>query len=419
MAKKPRPASTNAPQLRRSALYDYHFRRAAKVVVGGGGYLFPTSYTSPVEEHLNVRNNVGMQDLSSMGEIDIKGPGAERLLNYLAVNELRDLYPGQVRYTTLCNEDGFIVDDVTIYKFSEEHFMVVTSSAPRQTTFNWIREHSYGVSAYATDLTGAVTFISVQGPRSREFLESVTDGIDFPSLRFFRFGSAVINGTQLILSRSGYTGELGYELYVPSDEAAILWDYLETEGKAFGLLPYGAEAMQSLRIEKALPLAGPDINGEQTPFDMGLDRWIRFDKYDFMGRDALLDVQDRGLENRWVGMVLDSELPARKGDAIHTIADIKAVREKMITGAEAGDYFDSEKASKTVVGQISSSARGHSVGKTLALGFVNVTHAYPGSRLMINVAGRPILATVSSTPFFDPAGLRMRGKYPKSLRENS
>ena len=418
MAKKTRPPASSSTQLRRSALYDYHARRAAKLVVGGGGYLFPNSYSSPVEEHLNVRNNLGMQDLSSMGEIDVKGPGAERLLNYLAVNEIRDLYPGQIRYTTLCNDAGLIIDDVTIYKFAEEHFMVVSSSATRQTTFNWIREQSYGMSAYATDLSGAITFISVQGPRSREFLESLSDGIDFASLRFFRFGSAVINGTELILSRSGYTGELGYELYVPSDEAAILWEYLESEGKAFGLLPYGAEAMQSLRIEKALPLAGPDIWGEQSPFDLGLEKWIRFDKYDFMGRNALLDIQDRGLQSRWVGLVLDAELPARKGDAIHTIADIKAVREKMITGAEAGDYFDTEKASKTVVGKISSSARGHSLGKTLALGFVNVSHAYPGSRLMINLAGRPVLATVTNTPFFDPAGLRMRGKYPKSLQEN-
>ncbi len=407
--------NSNNPRLRRSAIYDYHLRRAANVVPGGGGYMFPTSYVSAAEEHKNVRTNVGMQDLSSMGEVDLKGPGAERLLNRLAVNEIRDMHPGQVRYTTMVNEEGFIIDDVTVYKFGEEHFMVVTSSATRSQTFNWIREHAVGMSAYPTDLTGAITFVSIQGPRSREFLASITDGIDFQRLRFFRFGKAVINDTELILSRSGYTGELGYELYVPSDEAGILWEYLEKEGKAFGLMPYGAEALQSLRIEKALPLAGPDINGNQTPFDLGLDRWIRFDKYEFIGRDALLQVQDMGIRERWVGMVLESDIPAKTGDAIHSIANIRTFREKMFTGSEASDYFSTEKASKSIIGFVSSSAKGHSVGKMLALGFVRVSHAFPGAKLMVNIAGRPTLATVTDTPFFDKAGMRMRGKYPRGL----
>ena len=151
---------------RRSPLYEIHARSAVRMVKGGGDYLFPLAYTSPAEEHLNVRKNVGMQDLTSMGEVDVKGPGAERLINRLVVANLYDLQPGQVRYTTMCRPDGRILDDITVYKFGDEHFMIVTSSAPRKTSFRWIAEHAATMSAYVNDVSGAIALISVQGPQS-------------------------------------------------------------------------------------------------------------------------------------------------------------------------------------------------------------------------------------------------------------
>src|SRR4028119_856239 len=204
---------------RRTPLYDFHFRSARNVIKGGGDFMFPTSYTSPVEEHLNVRRNVGMQDLSTMGEVDIKGPGAERLGRRLLVNEVKDMEPGQLRYSTMCNERGGIVDDVTAYKFDEEHFMVVTGSGPRLKAYRWISEHAEGSSAYVTDVTAAVALPVVQGPRSRRFLKTLVEGVDLDSLRFFRFATCRIGEVELIISRSGYTGELGYELYTPADQA--------------------------------------------------------------------------------------------------------------------------------------------------------------------------------------------------------
>ena len=123
---------------RRTPLYEIHLRTASKMVKGGGDYMFPLSYTSPLEEHINTRTNIGMQDLSTMGEVDIKGPGAERLINRLLVNEIRDMHPGQVRYSTMCNEEGGIMDDITVYKFGDEHFMIVTSSGPRLKSAEWI-----------------------------------------------------------------------------------------------------------------------------------------------------------------------------------------------------------------------------------------------------------------------------------------
>lgn len=401
---------------RRTPLYDIHLRSAGQMVRGGGDYMLPLAYTSPAEEHINTRSHVGLQDLSSMGQVDVKGPGAERLVNRLLVNDVRDLFPGQVRYSTMCDEDGRIIDDVTAYKFGDEHFMIVTSSAPRKRSFRWIADHAQGMSAYVTDLSGAVALLSVQGPRSRDFLSTLVEGMALEDLRFFRFAAAKLDGTEVILSRSGYTGELGYELYTPAEEAGTLWEHLLARGRDFGLRPYGVAAMQSLRIEKAFPLAGPDIDGSQSPFEVGLHRWIRFDKRDFVGREALLRRQDAGLTERWVGLVLDGDLPANNGDSLYSVADVAAFRERMFSGSEAGETFNTETAGAPV-GRVTSSARGHSVGRTLALGYVAASHSWVGARLIILVGGRPVVATVAETPFFDPQGIRLRATGPRRVDE--
>ena len=395
---------------RRTPLYDYHARHA-ELVKGGGDYLFPLSYANPADEHLNTRLNVGMQDLSTMGEVDLKGPGAERLINRLLVNDVRDMLSGQVRYGTMVNPNGGIVDDVTVYKFNDEHWMIVTSSAPRKKSARWIAEHAIGMSAYATDLTGAIALLSVQGPRSREFLKNVAQDVDMDALKFFHFGRAQINGTELLLSRSGYTGELGYELYVPSEEATGVWEFLLKSGKDFGLRPYGTAAMQSLRIEKGLPLAGPDISDDElhTPFHFGLDRWIRFDKHDFVGREALLREQSRGLSERWVGLVLDGELAARPGALIYSVDDISSQTRTVKSGVRAGEPIPL-KSSGHLVGRVTSSAKGHSVGKMLALAFVRTSHTFGGCHVLVDVEGSLQSGKVAPTPFFDPTGMRLRGK---------
>jgi len=401
---------------RRTPLYEIHLRTASKMVKGGGDYMFPLSYTSPLEEHVNTRTNVGMQDLSTMGEVDIKGPGAERLINRLLVNEIRDMHPGQLRYSTMCNEEGGIIDDITVYKFGDEHFMIVTSSGPRLKSAGWIAEHATGMSAYVTDQSASVALISVQGPRSRDFLLAITQEADLENQKFFWFSRGVINESRVLVSRSGYTGELGYELFIPAEEAAVMWEYLLQSGAGFGLQPYGVAAMQSLRIEKAFPLYGPDIDENRNLFEVGLNRWIRFDKRQFIGREALLQIQDMGLDERWTGLVLESKVPAKTGERIFSIADISTVREKMFTGSEAGDELDIETAGE-LVGEVTSSAVGHSVEGTLALGYVRVTHTYPGAQLLVEVNGRPTLAKVVSTPFFDPQGIRLRARGPRKISD--
>ena len=394
---------------RRTPLYDNHIRLGAQMVKGGGDYLFPLLYASAVEEHVNTRTNVGMQDLSTMGEVDVKGPGAERLLNHLLVNEIKDLLPGQARYSTMCREDGGVVDDITVYKFNDEHFMVVTSSGPRKKTARWIADHALGTSTYVTDISAAVALPVVQGPRSRDFLKAVAQEVDIDALKFFRFAPAGIHDTELLISRSGYTGELGYELYTPAEEAGALWDYLLQQGREFGLKPYGVTAMQSLRLEKAFPLYGNDINEDYTPFHVGLDRWIRFDKRDFIGRDALLRVQQTGLDRRWVGLTLQGDLPAAVNATVWSVGAVNPNEEKIFSGPEAGTSKDRMLPGEDV-GHVTFSDRGHTVGKILALAYVRTSHAYPGSRLLVDVRGKPVPAVVTPTPFFDPQGARLRAK---------
>jgi aminomethyltransferase len=380
------------------------------MVKAGGDFMLPVSYTSPVEEHLNVRKNVGMQDLSSMGEVDIQGPGAERLIRRLLVNDIADMEPGQLRYSTMCNEAGGIADDITVYKFNDEHFMIVTSSGPRLKSACWIRDHAVGTGAYVTDMTSGIALLSVQGPGSRSYLKTVATEVDLDTLKFFRFASARIGDVDLIISRSGYTGELGYELYTPADQAAILWEYILQTSRDFKLQPYGVAAMQSLRIEKALPLYGADINEEYTPFHAGLGRWIVFNRRDFIGREALLQVQEHGLRQRWVGLTLQSEMPAAMGDKVYSIGDVATFREKRFTGSEAGEYRDTLVPSEHEVGHITCSARGHSVGATLAMAYVEVAHSWPGNNLIVLLSGRPIPARVTPTPFFDPQNARLRAR---------
>jgi aminomethyltransferase len=318
--------------------------------------------------------------------------------------------PGQLRYSTMCNQQGGIVDDVTVYKFDDEHYMIVTSSGPRLKSYRWISEHAVGASAYATDVTAAIALPVVQGPRSRRFLKTLVEGVDLDNLRFFRFAQCRIGEVELLISRSGYTGELGYELYTPADQAGGLWEYLLVKGREFDLRPYGVEAMQSLRIEKSLPLYGPDISEEDTPFHVGLSRWIRLEKRDFIGREALLRMQEGGIERRWVGLTLESEVPASAGAKVYSVGDVATFREVIETGAEAGDYEDAMMPGDRQVGRVTSSAMGYAVGRMLAMAYVDTAHSWPGNSLIVEINGRPVPAKVAPTPFFDPENARLRSE---------
>jgi len=348
----------------------------------GGDFISARCYTSVADEHRNTRNHVGLQDLGTMGKMDIRGPDAEALVNHVIVNDAAAMQVGQVRYSTVCQEDGGILDDLTVFRFGAAHFMLVTGSRNRWKMRAWLTHHAQGRRAYLTDMTPAMAFPTIQGPRSRELLQAVVQDADLPGLKRWTFTQGRIGETAVTVSRTGVTGELGFELFVPADEAAGVWEALFRAGQDFHLQPYGVEAMFTLGLEKAYPAHGIDMDERRTPFHVGLDRWIRFDKGDFVGRDALLRVRDAGVAERWVGLVLEGDTPAVTDAPVH--------------------------AGGRRVGFVTYSDHGHTLGKVLATAYVEPALGAEGTPLEVEAGGRRVVATVMRKPFYDPQGLRLR-----------
>ena len=366
---------------RRSPFYSSIVALGATMGRVGGDFISAKYFEGIREEHLNTRKNVGVQDLSTMGKMDIKGPDAEALVNYVVVNDVAKMRPGQVRYSTVCREDGGIMDDLTVFRLGDEHFMIVTGSVNRLKMLPWLKRHADRRRAYVTDITAAVAFPTIQGPRSREFLKSVMSEVDLDTLKRWSFAKGRFNETDVLVSRTGVTGELGFELFVPADEAGVVYEAIISRGRDFGLKPYGVLAMFTLGLEKAYPAHGLDMDERRTPFHIGLDRFIKFDKGDFIGRDALLKVRDAGVKEHWAGLIVAGDTPAEQDALVY-----------------AGDE---------TVGHVTYSDHGYSMGKTLATAHLAIAHTDVGTELAIDIGGRRVPATVASLPFFDPEGLRL------------
>ncbi|MBL9046718.1 MAG: aminomethyltransferase family protein, partial [Tabrizicola sp.] len=336
------------------------------------------SYGDVQTEHLNTRAKVGVQDLSTMGKIDIKGPEAEALVNHLIVNNAAAMAPGQARYASVCAPDGGIMDDLTVFRLADEHFLVVSGSRNRLKMRDWFTSHATGRRAYVTDITAAIAFPTIQGPNSRALLQSMIEDADLTALKRWHFTWGTLDGTRVMISRTGVTGELGFELFVPADEAAGVWNALFAAGGAFGLKPYGVKAMFTLGLEKLYPAHGIDMDESITPFHVGTDAFVKFDKGDFIGREALLRMRDQGAPTAWVGLALSGETPA---------PDLAPV------------LLDGQ-----TIGHVTYSDHGYSLGKILATAHIVRDFALEGQS--VTVLDQP--ATVTRRPFFDPEGARLR-----------
>jgi len=344
----------------------------------GGGFLSVHSYGDVEAEHLNARAHVGIQDLSTMGKIDVKGPEAEALVNHLIVNNAAKMDPGQARYASVCAPDGGIMDDLTVFRLGAEHFLIVTGSRNRLKIRDWVAEHASSRRAYVTDITAAVAFPTIQGPNSRALLQGLIEDADLTALKRWNFTWGHLDGTRVMISRTGVTGELGFELFVPADEAAGVWNALFRAGGAHGLRPYGVNAMFTLGLEKLYPAHGIDMDESITPFHVGTDAFIKFDKGDFIGREALLRTREAGVKTAWVGLRLT-------GDFL-----VPAQTPVMAEGRE--------------VGRITYCDHGYSVGAVLATAHVDRELATEG--VDVSVLGKP--ATVARMAFFDPKGMRLK-----------
>ncbi len=364
--------------LRRTPFFALATAHGAQMGPVSGEFLSAHHYGDARGEHLNTRSRVGLQDLSTMGKIDVKGPDAEALVNWLMVNDAAAMRPGQVRYASVCTPEGGVMDDLTVFRLADEHFMFVSGSRNRSKIRDWVTHHAVGRRAYITDLTAAIAFPTVQGPHSRELLKRLIDGVDLDALKRWNFASGVIGRTKVMVSRTGVTGELGFELFVPADEASSVWLALFREGGAFGLQPYGVEAMFTLGLEKLYPAHGVDMDESLTPFHVGTDAFIRFDKGDFIGREALLRIRDGETATTWVGLILSNVAPVAANTTVM--------------------------ANDRPIGHVTYCAHGHSVGQLLATAHIARAHAVEGEEVL--VAGET--ARVIRKAAFDPEGLRLR-----------
>ena len=337
----------------------------------------PAHYGSVEEEHRAVRERVGMMDISLMGRIDIKGRDALEFLHGLAANDANKLSDGQLMYSTLCNEQGGIMDDLTVWRFSKDYFRIVTSSIMRYKTLKWLQDHVGDRDVYLTDVSSSLGMISVQGPRSRELLHELYNG-NVSALKFFHFSIGKLGGVPALIARVGFSGELGYECYFGAEDMVDAWNAIIDAGKKYGVLPYGFGALDSLRFEKGYIFYGYEVTSENNPFECGLEKWVSFDKGDFVGREALLEIREKGPEKKLVALEVE-------GDSL-----LQEKRPVRATGETAGEIVYAFK--------------GLTVGKNLAWAWLKSEYAKDGSNVTIDERTAKIVPLRS----YDPAGKRMR-----------
>jgi aminomethyltransferase len=300
-----------APPLRRTPLTGVHERLGA-TLTGFAGWLMPLRYGSETAEHNAVRTRAGLFDLSHMGEIAVTGAGAAAALDYALVGQPSALAPGRARYTMICAPDGGVIDDLIVYRLSDGEFLVVANAANTAAVVAALTERATG-GAEVTDRTSDYALIAVQGPNATAILTPVTDA-DLGAVKYYASYPATVAGCQILLARTGYTGEDGFELFSRPQDAERIWEALTAAGAAEGLVPAGLAARDTLRLEAGMPLYGNELGPDITPFDAGLGRVVKLDKPgDFVGRGALAERASAAPRRELVGLVGRSRRVPRHG----------------------------------------------------------------------------------------------------------
>ena len=301
--------------MKKTPLYEVHKALNAKWTQFGG-WEMPLQYSSIVKEHLAVRSIAGLFDLSHMGEIEVCGQGANELVQKLCTNDVNRLTDGRVLYTLLCTETGGIVDDVLIYRSADNDYMLVVNAANIEKDLVWVETHN-DTGAEIRDISEDTSLIALQGPKAIEILHSLVPECEVSKIPFFRFANGEVAGIPTTISRTGYTGEVGFELYVSAKNAKRLWDVLYPAVTVVGGQPVGLGARDTLRLEAGLRLYGMDMNEGTTPFEVGLGRFVKFKNRVFIGKAALFAEKKRGVAKQLIGFQMLDRAVARAGYAVY------------------------------------------------------------------------------------------------------
>lgn len=294
--------------LKRTPLFPVYEKYGAKLMEFGG-WEMPVQFSSIIEEHNAVRSSAGLFDVSHMGEIRIEGAEAENFLQYIATNDITKLVDGQVQYTFMCYPNGGVVDDLLVCKFSSESYLLVVNASNIEKDYEWIQKHVHGKGVHVENISDSTALLALQGPLAESILQQFTD---FPlaDMKFYSFKQIQVSGVEAVVSRTGYTGEDGFEIYVSPDAVVELWEQLMEKGADEGLKPCGLGARDTLRFEAGLPLYGHELSDTITPLEAGLGFFVDLNGSDFIGRDSLLAQKYAGIQRKVIGFeMIDRGIP--------------------------------------------------------------------------------------------------------------
>lgn len=339
------------------------------------GYSMPIQYAGIKDEHLAVRNNVGVFDVSHMGEVELRGPDAIAAIDRIITNDATKLVDGQAVYTVMCNPDGGIVDDLLVYRLAQDHVLACVNASRRDVDFPHMQEHCSGDVEIA-DRSDDYVQLAVQGPRAEELLQGLTE-VPLADIAYYHARFGVLAGQHMLISRTGYTGEDGFELYLPTDASEAIWDAVFAHGRAFDLQPCGLGARDTLRLEAKMHLYGNEMDESIDPFEAGLSWVVKLDKAsDFVGREALVAKKAAGVSRRLRGVVLEDRGVLRPHYPL----------------------FVGDKQ----VGELTSGGYAPTLEKSVGLGYIAVDYASQ-DHVEVEVRGRRLRASLTKKAFYKRA----------------
>lgn len=361
-------------QLKKTPLYDVHVESGGKMVPFGG-WNMPVQYSGLVDEHTAVRERVGLFDVSHMGEIRVTGPDAVPFVNYLCTNDAEKINDGQAQYTVLPYEDGTVVDDLLIYRFSAENLLLVVNASNIEKDYQWIRDHIGDFKVEVRDESDQTAQIAVQGPKAEALVAGLTD-TDLSQIAYYHFTEGKVAGFPCIISRTGYTGEDGFELYTAATDAAELWRAVIDAGQPHGILPAGLGARDTLRLEARMHLYGNDMDNTTSVLEAGLGWATKFKKSsDFLGKQALLQQKKDGINRKLVGFELIDRGIARHG---YPVVD----------------------SAEKEIGVVTSGSHSPTLKKSIGLAYVPSDLSKPGTRFHIKIRNKLATAEVVKGAFY-------------------
>ena len=362
----------SAPAHKTTPLYEEHARRGARIIPFGG-WLMPVQYTSIVEEHQAVRNNVGMFDISHMGQFIVRGAGAGAWLNTMLTNNIDKLRVGTGQYTFLLNEAGGIIDDLIVYRIADQEFLLVVNAARVEEDFNWLDQHRPGnveLINRSADFGG----VAIQGPRIAELFHTVFGpDVDLPARN--SIVDLKFNGTTLSLARTGYTGEDGVEVFFPAKIATEFWNAILKKGEPFGIKPCGLGARDTLRLEMCYPLNGSDLSPDHNPIEAGLGFFVDLTKPSFTGRDVLQRAKEHGPTWKLVPFRMEGKGPPPRPHY---------------------DVFSNGER----VGKVTSGTLSPSLSYGIGMAYVSAPQAKIGTKIEIEIRGQKFPATIEKKPLY-------------------